>query len=179
MYSLKNYKPFAEVVKRQDELLKKIELVKDALAAGQERLTGLEAEAAQMLAAGEEGYIKKMDEVNARQSDNAAIGKELEILQSALELVKKELAAKEREAKNQMTVKARADHEKIAIKGITAVKELLAALAEEERLAQAVQRPLGGAGFLVLLASAFQCHESDLRRYRERISDKGYSKGVK
>ena len=174
MYSLKNYKPFAEAVKRQDELLKKIELVKDTLAAGQERLTGLEAEAAQMLAAGEEGYIKKMDEVNARQSDNAAIGKELEILQSALELVKKGWRQK-REAKNQMTVKARADHEKIAIKGITAVKELLAALAEEEKLAQAVQRPLGGAGFLAMLAAAFPCRDSDLRFYRERMRAKGYN----
>ena len=178
-YSLKSFKPYDEVLKRRKEVQLKIDAAKAALSADLGRLKVLEDEAAQVIAGGEEGYTQKMNEVRDCQLKIDAITKEIEILNSAMELIKKELVAQTKEAKKQIRAAARADHEKIVARGLASVKELRAALVAEEKLVQAVQRPLGGADFLVLLASAFQCHESDLRWYRERISDKGYSKGVK
>ena len=116
-----------------------------------------------------------MDEVKTCGADASAIEQELQVLNSALELVEAEITQKEREAKNQIMARARADHAKIVVRGIAAVKDLLQALAEEEALAKAVQRPLGGAGFLAMLAGVFHCRESDLRFYRERLQAKGYN----
>ena len=178
IYNLLDYEPYKKALTKHDRLLKKIGELRASLAADQERLAKLEAEAAQQLAAGGEvggeGYAKMMDEVKGCMAGNAAIERELEILKSALELAGKELATKKKEARKQIMIRARADHEKIVGKGIAAVKELLAALAEEEQLINAVQHPLEGTGFLARLAAAFPCRNSNLRCYYEQLKAKGY-----
>lgn len=169
MYSLKNFKPYVDVLARREDLLARMQQAEAAITDGRTRLEELDGKAAEMAIAGPDGYKKYERGCEAIQVQIAQAQEDLRVFEAALALVDKEVGIQKRAAQAVIKQKAREQHGPIVERAAAAIEELAAALELEQGLVGDLRSALGPETGLPLLAWALPVRAAQLEHALAQI----------